>query len=133
MSHGRRDIRLYSRIDEVARLVNHITESQSCVILDNTRCILYDYGTWTTRMHDAVCSKFHTCTITITANEASVSGFIVIFDMNAKAARIESVLFTVFCATVMLTVTYYTGRMLLDTLPALPSFVLLGIRGMPQL
>jgi hypothetical protein len=68
--------------DFVSRVAQTATNGGNCLVVDETRCVLYDCGRWTSDMHDAVARRFPGCAATVSPLDSSVSGFVVVFDLQ---------------------------------------------------
>lgn len=114
-------------VTELAGLVNALADTARrggrCTVVDDTRCILYDCSNWNTAMHNDVLARFHTCSMTVSPLESSVSGFIVIFDLSSPPQRMRTA-FLVLCATAALcTATWHLARALAPDVDLWPPFL----------
>jgi hypothetical protein len=97
--------------DFVARVARTETNGGNCLVVDDTRCVLYDCGSWTSDMHDAVAHRFPGCAVTVSPLDSSVSGFIVVFDLlphHSGMATVFAVLLAV-CSLCVVTLRVYEG------------------------
>ncbi len=89
---------IHSLADFIARVARTATNGGNCLVVDDTRCVLYDCGQWTSDMHDAVARRFPGCAVTVSPLDSSVSGFVVVFDLHphhSGMATVFAILLTV--------------------------------------
>lgn len=98
-------------IESMAEHVNYIARVKElggrCTAVDSTRCILYDSSNWTHAMQNYIKRMYPTCCITISSLESSISGFVVIFELNEPDNRISNTFLVLVCISILAVMTYY--------------------------
>lgn len=112
---------------DLAAFVNRVACTASkggrCSAVDHSRCVLYDYGNWTSELHDLVRLHYHTCSITVTPFESSISGFIVIFDLRPPNHRMRDTFLVICLVAALCVLTAYASRVVADSIDLWPRFM----------
>lgn len=98
-------------IESMAEHINYIANVKHlggrCTAVDSTRCILYDSANWTHAMQNHIKRMYPTCCIQISALESSISGFVVIFDLNEPDNRMSNTFLVLGFISILAVITYY--------------------------
>ena len=117
-------------VERLAVFVSAVAQTKRhgghCLAVDGRRCVLYDCGQWTSDMHDAVARRFPGCAVTVSPLDSSVSGFVVVFDLQPHGSRM-SALFAVLvtlCSLAIVTWRVYESSGVASILapPSTPSY-----------
>lgn len=108
----------------IARIAQLHILGGKCVVVDDTKCVLYDYAEWNDELSAKVRVQFPTCKITVSSLEASITGFVVIFTIYERRNTALECMYVLLMICVMGVIFRTLFITVQETLPLAPTYLL---------